>query len=99
MVVVFVMSIVLLASPTVYAQGGSGKIRYGDNPAAGHYLQGGDAKIFYESYGRGGTPLLLLHGCLYGYIEEFGGLIEEVSKHRRVIATATRGHGKSELGA
>src|ERR1700722_9340850 len=99
MVVVFVMSIVLLASPTVYAQGGSGKIRYGDNPAAGHYLQVGDAKIYYEIYGSGGTPLVLLHGGLYGYIEEFGGLIEEVSKHRRVIAIATRGHGKSELGA
>ena len=99
MVVVFVMSIVLLASPTVYAQGGSGKIQYGANPAAGHYLQVDDAKIYYEIYGSGGTPLVLLHGGLYGYIEEFGELIEEVSKHRRVIAIATRGHGKSELGA
>jgi pimeloyl-ACP methyl ester carboxylesterase len=99
MVVVFVMSIVLLASPTVYAQGGSGKIRYGANPAAGHYLQVDDAKIYYEMYGSGGTPLVLLHGGLYGYIEEFGELIQEVSKHRRVIAIATRGHGKSELGA
>ena len=99
MVVVFVMSIVLLASPTVYAQGGSGKIRYGANPAAGHYLQVDDAKIYYEIYGSGGTPLVLLHGGLYGYIEEFGELIQEVSKHRRVIAIATRGHGKSELGS
>jgi pimeloyl-ACP methyl ester carboxylesterase len=41
---------------------------------------------------------VLLHGGLYGYIEEFGELIQEVSKHRRVIAIATRGHGKSELG-
>ncbi len=46
----------------------------------------------------GGTPLVLLHGGLYGYIEEFGELIGELSKHRRVIAIATRGHGKSELG-
>jgi pimeloyl-ACP methyl ester carboxylesterase len=99
MVVVFVMSVVLLASPTVYAQGGSGKILYGANPAAGHYLQVDDAKIYYEIYGSGGTPLVLLHGGLYGYIEEFGELIQEVSKHRRVIAIATRGHGKSELGA
>ena len=83
-VVVFVMSIVLLASPTVFAQGGSGKIRYGDNPTAGYYLQVGDAKIYYEIYGSGGTPLVLLHGGLYGYIEEFGELIQEVSKHRRL---------------
>jgi pimeloyl-ACP methyl ester carboxylesterase len=41
---------------------------------------------------------VLLHGGLYGYIEEFGGLIEELSKHRRVIAIATRGHGKSDIG-
>jgi pimeloyl-ACP methyl ester carboxylesterase len=97
-VAVSVMSIVLLASLTVYAQGGSGKIRYGANPAAGHYLQVDDAKIYYEIYGSGGTPLVLLHGGLYGYIEEFGELIQEVSKHRRVIAIATRGHGRSELG-
>jgi pimeloyl-ACP methyl ester carboxylesterase len=57
-----------------------------------------DAKIYYETYGSGGTPLVLLHGGLYGYIEEFSGLIGELSKHRRVIAIATRGHGRSELG-
>ena len=72
---------------------------YGDNPAAGHYLRVGDAKIYYETYGDGGTPLVLLHGGMYGYIEEFGALIQELSKSRRVIAVATRGHGKSEMGA
>jgi pimeloyl-ACP methyl ester carboxylesterase len=99
MVAVSVMGIALLASPWVFAQDQAGKIPYGANPAAGHYLQVSDAKIYYETYGSGGTPLVLLHGGLYGYIEEFGELIQEVSKHRRVIAIATRGHGKSELGA
>jgi pimeloyl-ACP methyl ester carboxylesterase len=93
------MGIALLASPWVYAQGEPGKIPYGANPAAGHYLQVDDAKIYYEIYGSGGTPLVLLHGGLYGYIEEFGELIQEVGKHRRVIAIATRGHGRSELGS
>ena len=92
------MSIVLLVSPGIDAQNESTKIPYGANPAAGHYLQVADAKIYYEIYGSGGTPLVLLHGGLYGYIEEFGALIQELSKHRRVIAIATRGHGKSELG-
>ncbi|MEA2257360.1 MAG: hypothetical protein QOJ51_185, partial [Acidobacteriaceae bacterium] len=41
---------------------------------------------------------MLLHGGLYGYIEEFGELIGELSNQRRVIAIATRGHGRSELG-
>jgi pimeloyl-ACP methyl ester carboxylesterase len=98
-VAVCVMGIALLATPRVYAQGEPLKIPYGANPAAGHYLQVGDAKIYYEIYGSGGTPLVLLHGGLYGYIEEFGELIQEVSKHRQVIAIATRGHGKSEVGA
>lgn len=73
-------------------------VPYGANPAAGHYLRVDDANIYYETYGNGGTPLVLLHGGLYGYIEEFGELIGELSKHRRVIAIATRGHGKSEIG-
>jgi pimeloyl-ACP methyl ester carboxylesterase len=99
MVAVFAICFVLLASPRIYAQGDSQKIPYGANPAAGHYLLVDDAKIYYEVYGSGGTPLVLLHGGLYGYIEEFGELIQEASKHRRVIAIATRGHGKSELGS
>ena len=80
------------------AQNKAETVSYGANPAAGHYLRVDDANIYYETYGSGGTPLVLLHGGLYGYIEEFGGLIGELSKHRRVIAIATRGHGKSELG-
>jgi pimeloyl-ACP methyl ester carboxylesterase len=73
-------------------------IAYGNNPLAGHFLTLDGTQIYYETYGEGGTPLVLLHGGLYGYIEEFGELIQEMSKHRRVIAIATRGHGKSELG-
>jgi len=80
------------------AQDTAETIPYGANPAAGHSLRVDDANIYYETYGSGGTPLVLLHGGLYGYIEEFGGLIGELSKHRRVIAIATRGHGKSDLG-
>ena len=97
-VTVAVMMTALLAFPKAHAQGEPGKIPYGANPAAGHFLQVGDARIYYEVYGNGGTPLVLLHGGLYGYIEEFGQLIQELSKNRRVIAIATRGHGKSELG-
>jgi pimeloyl-ACP methyl ester carboxylesterase len=88
----------MLTSTLVQAQVKAEAITYGANPAAGHYLSVDGAKIYYEMYGSGGTPLVLLHGGLYGYIEEFGELIGELSKHRRVIAIATRGHGRSELG-
>jgi pimeloyl-ACP methyl ester carboxylesterase len=93
------LGVAILVSPIAQAQGGAEKISYGANPAAGRYLRMDDAKIYYETYGRsGGTPIVLLHGGLYGYIEEFSELIGDLSKHRRVIAIATRGHGKSELG-
>jgi pimeloyl-ACP methyl ester carboxylesterase len=72
-------------------------IPYGNNPSAGHYLQVGDAKIYYEVYGSG-RPLVLLHGGLFGYIDEFAGVIPELSRHYTIIAIALRGHGKSELG-
>jgi len=71
---------------------------YGANDAAGHYVQVADAKIYYEPYGEGGRPLVLVHGGEYGYIDEFGGLIGAMSKSRRVIAIATRGYGRSERG-
>jgi pimeloyl-ACP methyl ester carboxylesterase len=73
-------------------------IPYGANAVAGHYVQTPDAKIYYERYGAGGRPLVLLHGGEYGYIDEFAGLIREVSKTRTVVAIATRGYGRSERG-
>jgi pimeloyl-ACP methyl ester carboxylesterase len=72
-------------------------IPYGSNPRAGHYLQVGDARIYYEVYGSG-RPLVLLHGGLFGYIDEFSAVIPKLSRHYTVIAIALRGHGKSELG-
>ncbi len=66
-------------------------------PGAGQYLQVGETRIYYETYGKG-EPLVLLHGGLFGSIDEFKGLIPELSRHHLVIAIATRGHGKSELG-
>lgn len=98
MLVVCAMCMAMLISSHAEAQGQAEKISYGANPSAGHYLRVDDANIYYEVYGSGGTPLVLLHGGLYGYIEEFSELIVELSKHRRVIAIAMRGHGKSELG-
>lgn len=70
---------------------------YGTNDTAGHYLDVGDAKIYYEVYGEG-KPVLLLHGGMFGYINEYEKYIPVLSKNYKVIAIATRGHGKSELG-
>jgi pimeloyl-ACP methyl ester carboxylesterase len=98
MIVVCAAFAAMLISRCAQAQNRAEGIAYGANPAAGHYLRVDDVNIYYETYGAGGTPLVLLHGGLYGYIDEFGELIGELSKHRRVIAIATRGHGKSDIG-
>ncbi|MGW8315337.1 MAG: alpha/beta fold hydrolase [Bacteroidales bacterium] len=74
-----------------------GQIPYGNNPDAGNYIQTDDAKIYYEVYGSG-DPLLLIHGSLYGYIDEFAGILPELTEQFKVIAVALRGHGKSEIG-
>jgi pimeloyl-ACP methyl ester carboxylesterase len=72
-------------------------IPYGNNPAAGNYFNVGDAKIYYEIYGKG-KPIVLLHGGVYGYIDEFTPFINRLSEKYQVICIATRGHGKSEIG-
>ncbi len=73
------------------------QVSYGFNNEAGKYLDVGDAKIYYEVYGTG-DPILLLHGGMFGYIDEYKDRIPALSKDHQVIAIATRGHGKSELG-
>lgn len=73
------------------------KIPYGKNPDAGKYFNVGDAKIYYEIYGKG-DPLVMLHGGVYGYIDEFEPFINRLSEKYQVICIGTRGHGKSEIG-
>jgi len=72
-------------------------IPYGNNAVTGKYLNVGDAKLYYEVYGTG-SPLLLLHGDTFGYIDEFTEYIPLLAKHFKVIAIGMRGHGKSEIG-
>ncbi|WP_223302275.1 alpha/beta fold hydrolase [Flavobacterium branchiophilum] len=72
-------------------------IPYGANTAYGKYVQTKDAKIYYEVYGKG-QPIVLLHGGLFGCIMEYSDLIKKLETNFQVIAIATRGHGKSEIG-
>src|SRR6476660_2661785 len=73
------------------------EIQYGNNPKAGHYANAGDAKIYYEVYGKG-QPIVVLHGGIFGSTYEMFQFIDSLSKSYQVIAVSTRGHGKSELG-
>ena len=84
---------ILLLNLSAFSQ----KVPYGNNPNAGKYFNVGDAQIYYEIYGKG-KPLVLLHGGVYGYIDEFEPFINRLSENYQVICIATRGHGKSEIG-
>ena len=72
-------------------------VPYGNNPAAGHYIDIAGTKIYYEIYGTG-KPLVMLHGGVYGYIDEFSPFIPKLAENFQVICIATRGHGKSQMG-
>ncbi|MBO0948435.1 alpha/beta fold hydrolase [Fibrella forsythiae] len=72
-------------------------IPYGNNPKTGHYTEAGDARIYYEIYGKG-KPFVVLHGGVYGSTYEMATFIDSLSKSYQVIAISTRGHGKSEIG-
>lgn len=71
---------------------------YGNNVKNGHYVQSGDAKLYYEVYGQG-TPVLVLHGGGVGTPYELGHIIDKLRDgSHQVIVMSTRGHGRSEIG-
>lgn len=72
--------------------------KYGYNDAIGKYYEvAKDTKLYYEIYGEG-EPILMLHGGVYGYIDEYEFFIDELSKNYKVICLGTRGHVKSDVG-
>lgn len=75
----------------------AGSIPYGANPKVGRYASAGDARIYYEVYGKG-KPVVILHGGIFGSPYEMHQFIDSLKKGYQVIAVSTRGHGKSELG-
>ena len=86
----------LLALLAFSIQPCTAQVPYGNNPAAGHYLNTRGFKLYYETYGQG-APLLLLHGN-GGSISNMGNQIPYFSKDYKVISIDTRAHGKSKNG-
>lgn len=52
--------------------------------------------LYYETYGTGGQPLILLHGGL-GSTDMFAGLIPALAQNRQVIAVDLQGHGRTPI--
>lgn len=61
-------------------------------PANSGYAPVNGIKVYYEVYGEG-KPLVLLHGAFMTIEMNWGQLIPELSKTRKVIAIELQGHG------
>jgi len=63
-------------------------------PLTSGYAPVNGIKVYYEVYGKG-QPIILLHGAFYTISMNWGQLIPELSKTRKVIAIEMQGHGHS----
>lgn len=61
-------------------------------PSDSGYVPVNGIKVYYEVYGEG-EPIVLLHGAFYTIGMNWGQLIPELSKTRKVIAIEFQGHG------
>lgn len=65
-------------------------------PSKSGYAPVNGIKVYYEVYGDG-APIVLLHGAFMTIDMNWGQLIPELSKTRKVIAIELQGHGRSPL--
>ncbi|WP_460474482.1 alpha/beta fold hydrolase [Emticicia fontis] len=61
-------------------------------PTSSGYAPANGTKVYYEVYGEG-KPIVLLHGAYYTIQMNWGELIPELAKTRKVIALELQGHG------
>ena len=61
-------------------------------PSNSGYAPVNGIKVYYEVYGEG-RPIVLLHGAFMTINTNWGQLIPELSKTRKVIAIELQGHG------
>jgi pimeloyl-ACP methyl ester carboxylesterase len=57
------------------------------------YAQLGPLKMYYEIHGKGGTPLVLLHGGGSTIRISFGRVLDSLAADRQVIAVELQAHG------
>src|SRR5579872_3453286 len=79
---ILIIAFMFTASPSI------GQIK----PSASGYAPVNGIKVYYEVYGEG-RPVILLHGAFYTIGMNWGQLIPELAKTRKVIAIELQGHG------
>lgn len=65
-----------------------------NKPAASGYAPVNGIKVYYEVYGEG-KPIVLLHGAFMTIEDNWGQMIPQLSKTRKVIAIEMQGHGRT----
>ena len=50
-------------------------------------------EMYFERHGKGGTPLVLLHGAFSAIGTSFGAMLPKLAENREVIAFELQGHG------
>ena len=65
-------------------------------PSGSGYAPVNGLKVYYEVYGQG-RPIVLLHGAFMTIDMNWGQLIPELSKTRKVIAVEMQGHGHTQF--
>lgn len=83
-------SILLTAIITLMVLQSNGQIK----PASSGYVPVNGIKVYYQVYGQG-KPIVLLHGAFMTIETNWGKLIPELSKTRKVIAIELQGHGRT----
>ena len=63
-------------------------------PVSSGYAPVNGIEVYYEVYGEG-NPIILLHGAYYTIEMNWGQLIPELAKKRKVIAIELQGHGRT----
>lgn len=81
-------AILLLAIMFIVSSSSGQQIR----PSNSGYAPVNGINVYYEVYGEG-KPIILLHGAFYTINMNWGQLIPELSKTRKVIAIEMQGHG------
>lgn len=61
-------------------------------PIGSGYAPANGTKVYYEVYGNG-KPIVLIHGAYYTIEMNWGQLIPELAKTRKVVAIELQGHG------
>jgi pimeloyl-ACP methyl ester carboxylesterase len=85
--------IVLGAGTPVLAQGQPRANPRSAGPVKSGFARVNGLRMYYELHGAGGTPLVLIHGGGSTIGTNFGRLLPQLSRSRRVIAVEVQAHG------